>query len=178
MEIKYERACTGEFSILHIEGVIRLKDELLLVGKFENPIESNYEDKYPITVLGVLQDVEDEEQFYMYETALVKNGDEDPVTNEIADFKTEDIGGKIKYFLNEDKVWPWIKICRNATGRYISSAGELHGCRVMIPSGETADYWDAPNECLGKILRDHEEYSGYKSMTYKDITDQVKKANL
>ena len=181
MKIRYERSCTGEYSTLHVEGVIRLEEEVLLVGKFENPIVSNYEKKYPIVVLGILQDVEDSEKFYMYETAIVKNGDHDPVTKETADFKTEEINSKIKYYLDEEKtILPWVHVARSCTGRYRANAEEdwMDPCRVMIPNGKRAESWDAPNEVLRDVLRDSEERGGVKPVLYDNITDNVKRADI
>lgn len=170
MIVRYEKACTGEFSVLHVEGVIRTEEEVLLIGKFENQIDE-YKSEYPIVALGILQDIEDPEQFYTYETALVQFGYVNPESGEVEDLNVEPVDAKIKYYLeDEERILPWVSILRSYTRRYTSEVtpSGFRVCEVMKPSGR----FSSPDAFCLPIDPD------FKAMTYNKITDKVKRADL
>ena len=118
MEIKFEKACTGEYSIIHAESVIKTEDEFLLVGKIENSEYNEYDlEENEQVVVGVLQDKSNSEMFYMYETVInleEYDADED-------EYEKCELSAKMKFYLNiGEEVFPWVS-------RHFNS--------VMIPDG-------------------------------------------
>lgn len=157
MEIRFEKACTGQYSIIHAESVIRTEFEFFLVGKIENSEyeESDLSDNED-RVVGVIQDKENPELFYMYETIInLEKLEEDEV-----EYTRGEINAKIKYYLNAgDEVFPWVS---------------KFGDSIMIPNG-TMGPIDISEELpfLAGAMGPEEEIT-----IYKRISDDVKYPDL
>ena len=119
MKIHYERGCTDEISSIKVDHIVRTKTEFILVGEITDAVIP-FEPKpgYKM-VLGVLQDIENEEVFYIYETFM-----------NLDKHKKEPISRKLKYFLGDtDVVYSWVHVPKLDF--------------VLIPSGRKANSCDA-----------------------------------
>ena len=134
MEIRFEKACTGEYSVIHAEAVIKTEESHLEEGL--------------IRAVGVIQNKEDAESFYMYETTIdFKEFEEDEV-----EFSRCELNAKMEFYFDiGEEIFPWVS---------------KHFGSVMIPDGTLGEI-ELGEELpfLANMLEDDKEITLYKQIS-------------